>query len=43
MTSKEFDLLMTLVVAMLKDGKTEEVIEMLENAKHEKPKLKQAV
>lgn len=34
---------MTLVVAMLEDGKTEEVIKMLKEAKHEKPKLKQAV
>ena len=33
MTSKEFDLLISLVIAMLKDGKTDEVLRLLEEAK----------
>ena len=32
MTSKEFKLLLKLIVKMLEDGKTKEVIEMLKNA-----------
>lgn len=40
MTSKEFDLLIAMIVKMLKDGKTEDVIQMLEEARHTKPVLK---
>lgn len=32
MTSKEFDLLITMILEMLKEGKTEKVIELLEKA-----------
>lgn len=32
MTSKEFDLLITMILDMLKEGKTEKVIELLEKA-----------
>ncbi len=39
MTSKEFDLLISLVVDMLKKGETERVIELLEDAMKHKPKL----
>ena len=33
MTSKEFDLLITLIIKMLEDGKTQDVIDMLKEAK----------
>ena len=33
MTSKEFDLMIDLMLEFLKDGKTEKVIELLEKAK----------
>ena len=33
MTSKEFDLMIDLMLELLKDGKTEKVIELLEKAK----------
>lgn len=33
MTSKEFDLLISLILSMLRNGETEEVIKLLENAK----------
>lgn len=36
MTSKEFDLLITMIIEMLKDGKTEKVIEILEETKKNK-------
>ena len=36
MTSKEFDLLVSLVLAMLKEGKTDEVIRLLEESKSKK-------
>ena len=36
MTSKEFDLLLSLVLAMLKEGKTDEVIRLLEESKSKK-------
>lgn len=39
MSSKEFDLLMALVLSMLKDGKTDEVIKLLEEARLQKPKV----
>ena len=35
MTSKEFDLLISLVIAMLKDGKTEEVSRLLSGGSKE--------
>ncbi len=31
MSSKEFELLLSLIISMLKDGKTQEVIALLEN------------
>ena len=33
MTSKEFDLMIDLILELLKEGKTEKVIELLEKAK----------
>ena len=33
MTGKEFDLMIDLMLELLKDGKTEKVIELLEKAK----------
>lgn len=39
MTSKEFDLLMALVIDMLEKGETERVIQLLKDAREEKPKL----
>lgn len=39
MTSKEFALLISLVVDMLEKGETERVIELLKDAMKHKPKL----
>lgn len=36
MTSKEFDLLISLILSMLKEGKTDEVIKLLEESKNKK-------
>lgn len=35
MTSKEFDLLMSLIIKMLEDGKVKEVIELLKKTQNE--------
>jgi hypothetical protein len=34
MTSKEFDLLISMILEMLKDGQTEKVIKLLEETKN---------
>jgi hypothetical protein len=36
MTAKEFDLLISLILSMLKNGETEEVIKLLEETKNKK-------
>lgn len=36
MTAKEFDLMISLILSMLKKGETEEVIKLLEEAKKKK-------
>ena len=42
MTSKEFDLMIDLMLELLKDGKTEKVIELLENKELYKEKCAEA-
>ncbi len=38
MTSKEFDLLISMILEMLKDGQTEKVIKLLEETKSDSDK-----